>query len=68
MVTSKKIIEVLRKGIPGLVSVYCFGSSVQGYETRESDLDIAYLSNRPITNIKRWKIQEEIAYLVSVNK
>lgn len=57
MIISKKIlvpasfkqgIEVLQKRIPGLISVYCFGSSVQGYETLESDLDIAYLSDRHI--------------------
>ena len=73
MIISKKIlvpagfkqgIEVLQKRIPDLISVYCFGSSVQGYETLKSDLDIAYLSDRQITNIKRWTIQEEIAYLL----
>lgn len=64
MAIYKKIIEVLQKGIPDLISVYCFGSSVQGYETLESDLDIAYLSDRQITNIKRWTIQEEIASLL----
>lgn len=40
----KQEIEVLQKRIPDLISVYCFGSSVQGYETIESDLDMAYLS------------------------
>ena len=64
MVISKKIIKVLQKGIPDLISVYCFGSSVKGYETLESDLDIAYLSEGQITNIKRWTIQEEIASLL----
>src|SRR4030067_1240928 len=64
MIISKKIIEVLQKEIPDLISVYCFGSSVRGHETLESDLDIACLSDRQITNIKRWTIQEEIAYLL----
>ena len=60
----KQEIEVLQKRIPALISVYCFGSSVQGYETLESDLDMAYLSEGQITNIKRWTIQEEIASLL----
>lgn len=64
MVINKKIIGILKKGIPDLISVYCFGSSLQGYETFESDLDIAYLSDGQITNIKRWAIQEEIASLL----
>ena len=64
MIISKKVIEVLQKEIPDLISVYCFGSSVRGHETLESDLDIACLSDRQITNIKRWTIQEEIAYLL----
>ena len=37
---------------------------MQGCETPGSDLDIAYLSDRQITNIKRWMIQEEIASLL----
>jgi len=74
MIISKKIlvpagfkqgIEVLQKRIPDLISVYCFGSSVQGCDTLESDLDIAYLSDRQITNINRWTIQEEIASLLT---
>ena len=64
MIISKKVIEGLQKEIPDLISVYCFGSSVRGHETLESDLDIACLSDRQITNIKRWTIQEEIAYLL----
>ncbi len=73
MMISKKIlvpagfkqgIEVLQKRIPDLISVYCFGSSVQGCDTFESDLDIAYLSDRQITNVERWTIQEEIASLL----
>ena len=60
----KQVIAVLQKRIPDLISVYCFGSSVQGCETLESDLDIAYLSDRQITNVERWTIQEEIAALL----
>lgn len=60
----KQVIEVLQKRIPDLISVYYFGSSVQGCETPGSDLDIAYLSDRQIPNIKRWMIQEEIASLL----
>ncbi len=60
----KQVIAVLQKRIPDLISVYCFGSSVQGCETLESDLDIAYLSDRQITNVERWTIQEEIASLL----
>ena len=37
---------------------------MQGFATPESDLDIAYLSDRQITNVERWAIQEEIASLL----
>lgn len=64
MVISKKIVAVLQKEIPTLIALYCFGSSVQGYETLESDLDIAYLSDEQFSNIKRWELQEELAALL----
>ena len=37
---------------------------MQGFDTPQSDLDIAYLSDKQITNVERWAIQEEIAALL----
>lgn len=44
-----------------LIAVYQFGSTVRGDETDASDLDLAILAHRPLPNLERWDLQEEIA-------
>lgn len=52
---------VLRKGVPALVAIYQFGSTVQGGEHGESDLDLAVLAGSPLPNLDRWRLQEDLA-------
>lgn len=54
------IVGILRNEIsPWLVIL--FGSFVKGNFRNDSDIDIAYLSDKEISNIERFKISQEIA-------
>lgn len=55
------VLESLRDAVPELVAVYQFGSSVQNSEHAESDLDLAILARRPLPNLDRWTLQEDLA-------
>jgi predicted nucleotidyltransferase len=54
-------LSTLADAIPNLIAVYQFGSTVEDGEHPESDLDLAILAPRPLDNVDRWTIQEEIA-------
>lgn len=49
------------QNIPGLVALYIFGSVASGQQTSNSDIDIAFLSRKPFTNLLRWELAQEIA-------
>lgn len=54
------ILDVLKKEIsPWLVIL--FGSFVKGNFRKDSDIDIAYLSDKEISNVERFWISQEIA-------
>jgi len=53
--------EKIQDTVPDLVAIYQFGSSVQGGEHAESDLDLALLAQSPLPNLKRWELQEDLA-------
>ena len=53
--------ERIQDTVPDLVAIYQFGSSVQGGEHAESDLDLALLAQSPLPNLKRWELQEDLA-------
>ncbi len=61
----KKIIaDYLRSRIQDLRAVIIFGSFANNSENRYSDIDIAFLSSKKISNIQRWKLQEELASIL----
>jgi predicted nucleotidyltransferase len=57
----EKVSELLKQRISGLVAVYAFGSRARGDSTRDSDLDLAVLSTRPLEPAFRWELQQELA-------
>lgn len=59
-----QIIDLLKSKIPKLVGIYIFGSYADNTATRESDIDIAFLSFERITAVEKWKIQEELASIL----
>jgi len=61
-VNEKEIVSFLQAEVDGLVWVGLFGSAVTEYfEKYKSDVDIAFISENKISNIKRWEIQEALA-------
>lgn len=50
--------------IPGLVALYLFGSVVRAEQTRDSDIDIAFLALKPFDNLLRWELAQEIALVL----
>jgi len=58
------ILKTIRAAVPGLVAVYQFGSTTDGTTHADSDLDLAVLARRPLPNLDRWELQEELAVRV----
>lgn len=59
------IINTIKQEIPMLQALYLFGSQRDGSATASSDIDIAYLITKPLGNIERWKLSQEVASLLS---
>ena len=59
------IIDSLKEEIPGLQAVYLFGSRKNGTATKESDVDIAYLSPLSLSTMDQWKLSQQLASLLS---
>jgi predicted nucleotidyltransferase len=55
------ILTTIRAAVPELVAVYQFGSTTDGTTHADSDLDLAVLARRPLPNLDRWDLQEELA-------
>jgi len=53
--------ERMKELLPDLIAIYQFGSTVEGSEHGESDLDLAILAQRPLENLDRWELQEDLA-------
>lgn len=63
--TQKEIIvTTLKAEIPQLQALYLFGSQKSGFAIKESDVDIAYLSQTALTPLERWKLAQKLASLL----
>jgi len=63
----EKSVSFLRNVIPSLESIYLFGSQVNGHASKQSDIDLAFLTFEKIDNVKRWEIQEKLAKQLDSN-
>lgn len=55
------IIDILKKEIPSLQAIYMFGSQIDGTATKQSDIDIAYLSSESLSSVERWDLSQKLA-------
>jgi predicted nucleotidyltransferase len=55
------IVEMLKQAIPTLQALYLFGSQKDGSAISSSDVDIAYLSTKPLNNVVRWELSQQLA-------
>jgi len=65
-VDEKEIILFLQKTIPSLKAVYLFGSMASGNNTKDSDIDLAFLSTSVLPSIARFDIAQALA--IKLNK
>jgi len=60
------IIDILTSDIDDeLQAVYIFGSQNDGTATGKSDVDIAYLSKKTLSNVKRWDVSQKLTSSLS---
>ena len=63
----QKIIDILKSEIPSISAIYLFGSQGDGSATKESDVDIAYLSGQKLSSVERWELSEKLASALSMD-
>jgi len=61
----QQIVETLKQAIPTLQALYLFGSQQDGSAVSSSDVDIAYLSAKPLDNVVRWELSQKLARQLS---
>ena len=61
------LIDTLKQEIPKLQALYLFGSQNDGSSTTKSDVDIAYLSQKPLNSLERWDVSQKLAALLSLD-
>lgn len=54
-------VALIRRTVPDVVSVYRFGSSVDGTARPDSDVDLAFLAPRPLDPVVRFDLQQRLA-------
>ena len=59
------IIDTLKQEVPELQALYLFGSQSDGTATSKSDVDIAYLTTKPLSSLERWNVSLRLASLLS---
>ena len=59
--SQKAVLTTIQQAVPDVIAMYQFGSTVQGGEHAESDLDLAVLAPSPLPNLDRWELQEDLA-------
>lgn len=59
------IIKKLQARVPGLLSIYAFGSRVQGVAQADSDLDLAVLVSGYAEPVALWRLAGELSDITS---
>ena len=59
--TDSSLIAYIRKAVPGLTALYRFGSAERGMARLDSDIDLAILVDRPLPELRRFELAQELA-------
>ena len=57
----------LKKELPDLLGIYCFGSYGSNAFNSESDIDLAFLCHHPISNKQRFELIQQLGLLAKRN-
>lgn len=60
-INKKEIVLFLQKEIPSLKVVYLFGSMASGDNTKDSDIDLAFMSTVTLSSIARFDLSQSLA-------
>jgi uncharacterized protein len=55
------LIAYIRKAVPNLTALYRFGSTERGTARPDSDVDLAILSSKALSELDRFELAEELA-------
>ena len=55
------IVKLIKKRLPGLISIYSFGSWGTSHARRDSDIDLAVLLQNSADGVHLWDVAQEIA-------
>lgn len=61
------IIDLLCEHLPKVIAIYSFGSSGTPYERKDSDVDLAVLSQSPVDSAYLWEVAQKIAKVIGKN-
>jgi predicted nucleotidyltransferase len=67
MITDSDILAAVRDALPGMRSLYVFGSRATGEERPDSDLDLAVVLDGRADPVSLWKAGEDIANRLDVD-
>lgn len=59
--TDSSLIAHIRKAVPNLIAFYRFGSTQRGNARPDSDVDLAVLSNKTLSELDRFELAQELA-------
>lgn len=65
--TKEIIVNALNKEIKDIICIYLFGSFIKDEYRNDSDIDIAFLSEKKIDNIERWEISNLLSEKLKKN-
>ena len=54
---------LLSRAVPGLLTIYRFGSHGTDQERIDSDIDLAILATQPVGSVQRWELAQQLAGL-----
>lgn len=57
----KELVNTIVKMIPGVQAVYLFGSFASASEQKSSDIDIAFLNEKKLSNVDVYRYAQELA-------
>lgn len=60
-----KINQIILKNIPDTDAIYIFGSFLTSFFQQDSDIDIAFLAQKPILNKLRWDVSNQLATVLN---
>jgi len=59
--TDASLIAYIRKAVPDLTALYRFGSAERGTARSDSDIDLAILLHKPLSELRRFELAQELA-------